>query len=223
MTTPDPKTLKLTIIDTCRQLERLGYVIGTWGNVSVRVPGGMIITPSRVSYDVLTPDDFVTLSDEGTVTEGHRRPSSEADTHRAVYHAKPEVGAIVHSHSPYASAISCMHRSIPPILEEISQVIGGEIKCTRYIPAGRHRQLAEAVAKTIGQSQAVLVANHGVVCCGRDLAEALVASQIVERAALMMLAAGTGGKLHTIPKKFVQEERHRYLYKYGTSDDQQMA
>jgi hypothetical protein len=76
-----------------------------------------------------------------------------------------------------------------------------------------------AVAKTIGEVQAVLVANHGVVCCGRDLPEALVASQIVEKAAQMMLAASPGGKLHRIPQKLVQEERHRYLYKYGTPHD----
>ena len=219
MTNRELEAIKLNIIDTCRQLEKLGYFIGTWGNVSIRVPGGMIITPSRISYDVLVPGDFVTVGEDGTIVEGHRRPSSEADTHRAVYRVKPEVGAIVHSHSPYASAVSCMHRSIPPIVEEISQIIGGEIKCTKYVPAGRHQQLAAAVAKTIGEVQAVLVANHGVVCCGRDLPEALVASQIVEKAAQMMLAASPGGKLHRIPQKLVQEERHRYLYKYGTPHD----
>ncbi len=223
MKTRDLEAIKLNIIDTCRQLERLGYFIGTWGNVSVRVPGGMIITPSRVSYDALTPADFVTVSDAGIVTASHRLPSSEADTHRALYRAKPDVGAVVHSHSPYASAVACMHRSIPPIVEELSQLIGGEIKCTKYVPAGRHRQLAEAIAATIGEAQAVLVANHGVVCCGRDLPEALVASQIVEKAALMLLAAAPGGKLHTIPKKLVAEERHRYLYKYGTTHDKPVA
>jgi L-fuculose-phosphate aldolase len=101
----------------------------------------------------------------------------------------------------------------------MSQIIGGEVRCTHYVPAGQHLKIAEEVGKTIGEENAVLLANHGVLCCGRNLAEALVANQILEKAALMMLAAGGRDKVIPIPEEFVKSERHRFLYKYGTTHD----
>jgi L-fuculose-phosphate aldolase len=197
----------------------MGYFIGTWGNISVRVPGGLIVTPSKVQYDVISTSDFVTVSNDGTVLAGHRLPSSEAEIHRALLNKKSNIGAVIHSHSPYATAMSCLHRPIPPFVEDLVQIIGGQVNCTRYVPAGQHKKIAEEVANTIGEENAVLLANHGVICCGRDLAEAFVASQIVEKAALMMLAAGTLGKVISIPDEFVKSERYRFLYKYGTTSD----
>jgi L-fuculose-phosphate aldolase len=211
--------IKAEIIGKCRLLERMGYFIGTWGNISVRVPGGLIVTPSKVQYDVITTSDFVTVSNDGTVLAGHRLPSSEAEIHRALLNKKSNIGAVIHSHSPYATAMSCLHRPIPPFVEDLVQIIGGQVNCTRYVPAGQHKKIAEEVANTIGEENAVLLANHGVICCGRDLAEAFVASQIVEKAALMMLAAGTLGKVISIPDEFVKSERYRFLYKYGTTSD----
>jgi L-fuculose-phosphate aldolase len=213
------QSIKAEIIEKCRLLEKLGYFLGTWGNISVRVPGGLIVTPSKVQYDVITTSDFVTVSKDGTVLAGHRLPSSEAEIHRALLNKKSNVGAAIHSHSPYATALSCLHRPIPPFVEDLVQIIGGQVNCTRYVPAGQHKKIAEEVANTIGEENAVLLANHGVICCGRDLAEAFVASQIVEKAALMMLAAGTLGQVIPIPEEFVKSERYRFLYKYGTIGD----
>lgn len=211
--------IKWAIILKCRLLEKIGYFIGTWGNVSVRVEEGFIITPSRLSYDVMTVKDFVTLNLEGTVLHGHRLPSSETDLHRALYRKRKDIGAIIHSHSPYASAVSCLRWSIPPIVEDLAQVAGGRINCARYVPGGWHQNLARAVAASIGGVNAVLLANHGVVACGCDLEEAFVTSQILEKAALLLLLGARLGKVHSIPDKFVREERHRYLYKYGTAKD----
>ncbi len=211
--------LKVEIIEKCRLLEKLGYFVGTWGNVSVRVPDGFIVTPSRIAYDVIEPDDFVMISLEGNVIAGHRVPSSETEIHRIVLAKKGDVGAIVHSHSPGATAVSCLHQNIPVFVEDMAQIIGGEVRCTRYVPAGQHKRIAEEVGRTIGEENAVLLANHGVLCCGRDLNEALVANQILEKAALMMLAAGGREKVIPIPEEFVNSERHRFLYKYGTKKD----
>jgi len=207
------------MIEKCRLLEQMGYFIGTWGNVSVRVPEGFIVTPSRVEYAVIEPGDLVTVSLEGIVVEGHRLPSSETEIHRVVLTKKSAVGAIIHSHSPYATAVSCLQQSISVFVEDMSQIIGGEVRCTHYVPAGQHLKIAEEVGKTIGEENAVLLANHGVLCCGRNLAEALVANQILEKAALMMLAAGGRDKVIPIPEEFVKSERHRFLYKYGTTHD----
>jgi L-fuculose-phosphate aldolase len=213
------ETLKSSIIETCRRLEAIGYFIGTWGNVSVRVPEGLIVTPTRVQYDLMTLDDLVTVSPEGTVVEGQRLPSSETDVHRLVLNARDDVGAVIHSHSPCATAVSCLRRPILPFVEDLAQIVGGAINCTRYVSGGSHRQLAEEVVAKLGDVNAVLLANHGVLCCGRDLPEAFVTSQIVEKAAFMMLAAASVGPVTIIPQKEVEAERHRYLYKYGTKDD----
>ena len=211
--------LKKEIIETCRRCVDMGYFVGTWGNISVRVPEGLIVTPSKVQYDLLTVDDFVTVSDEAAVVAGNRLPSSEAEIHRALLNCKGEVNAIIHSHSLYATAISCLQKSIPVFVEEMAQAVGGEVKCTKYVPAGQHKKIAAEVAATIGESNAVLLANHGVIGCGRDLSEAMLVCQTVEKASMIMLAAGTVGKVVPIPDEYVKPERYRYLHKYGTKSD----
>jgi L-fuculose-phosphate aldolase len=213
------ESIKREMIQKCLLLEKVGYFIGTWGNVSARIPEGIIVTPSKVQYSLMKTSDFVALSFAGKVLWGHRVPTSEAEIHRAIHNAKKDIGAVIHSHSPYATAVSCLQKPIPPFVEELSQMIGGEIHCTEYVPAGQHKKIAHEVGRTIGKANAVLLANHGVLCCGRDLNEAFTACQVVEKAALMMLAAKGAGKIRTIPKKYVESERYRFLYKYGTKSD----
>lgn len=207
------------IISACLLLEEAGYVVGTYGNVSIRSASGLIITPSRVDYRTLAADDLVTVTLQGQVFSGSRLPSSEMEVHRQIYCARPDVGAVVHTHSLYATALSCMQRTVPVIVEEQSQVIGDELRCTRYIPAGEHRALGEEVARALGGSNAVLVANHGTVSCGRTLAEALFTCQITERVAHMYLLTTAVGTPVTIPGQYVVSERDRYVNKYGTTKD----
>lgn len=215
----DHTRIKLAMLATCRRLEKIGFFVGTWGNVSVRVAGGMIVTPSKVPYETMQTSDFVVVSKEGHVLEGQRLPSSEMEVHRALLNRNVDVGAVIHSHSPCATAVSCLHRTIPPFVEDLAQIIGGEVRCTRYVKGGEHRRLADEVADTIGETNAVLLANHGVFCCGRDLDEAFVASQIVEKAAYMLLMAEGIGTVIPIPEDAVRSERHRFLYKYGNNSD----
>jgi L-fuculose-phosphate aldolase len=215
----DHERIKERMLTTCRLLEKVGYFVGTWGNVSVRVAEGFIVTPSKVPYEAMQTTDFVVVSRDGDVLEGQRLPSSEMEVHRALLNRKGDVGAVIHCHSPCATAVSCLHRPIPPFVEDLAQIIGGEVRCTRYVPGGEHRRLADEVADTIGEAGAVLLANHGVFCCGRDLDEAFVASQIVEKAAFMMLMAEGIGPVIPIPEEAVRSERHRFLYKYGTNAD----
>lgn len=207
------------IILACRRLEEMGYVVGTYGNVSARVDGGLIITPSRVDYATLTPEDLVTVSLDGAILDGARLPSSELEVHRFIYVARPDVAAVVHTHSLYATAASCTGRSIPVIVEEQSQVIGSEIRCTSYVPAGQHVALGEEVARVLGGSNAVLLANHGTVSCGRSLDDALFTARITERVATMYLLASAAGGVQLIPPEHVAGEHHRYVHKYGTALD----
>lgn len=215
----DYRELKQAVIDACLQLQVMGYLVGTYGNASARVPGGLIVTPSRVDYQAITPDDMVIVNDDGQVISGHRPPSSETSVHRLILRARPDVGAVFHTHSLYATAVSCLQETIPVIVEEQSQVIGAEIRCTRYVPAGQHLTLGEEVAGTIGDSNGVLLANHGVVACGRTIAEAVFAAQIVERIAQMYVLTRALGTPVPIPPEFVVSERERWLYKYGTAAD----
>jgi len=213
------EALKRDIIETCRRLEAVGYFVGTWGNISARVPEGFIVTPSRIQYDLMTPDDLVTVSPEGVVVDGRRLPSSETEVHRLVLNTRDDVGAVIHSHSPCATAVSCVQRPIPPFVEDLAQIVGGVINCTRYVSGSHHKKLAEEAVANLGEVNAVLLANHGVLCCGRDLVEAFVTCQIVEKAAFMMLSAAGIGPVTVIPEGEVAAERHRFLYKYGTKED----
>jgi L-fuculose-phosphate aldolase len=171
-------------------------------------------------YDEVTPDDLVVVGWEGGVLRGNRVPTSELELHRQILRKRPDLGALVHSHSPWASVCACAHRSIPVLADDVAEVIGGEVQCAPYVPAGRHRELALAAADSIGPDAcAVLLGNHGVVAGGRDLAEAVVASQFVEKAAMILIHAQAIGGVQPIAETSWREERHRYLYKYGKPED----
>jgi L-fuculose-phosphate aldolase len=148
-------------------------------------------------------------------------PSSEADLHRLVLHARPDLGATVHTHSPYATVVAAARQTLPAIVEDQAQAIGGEVRCARYVPGGHHRELAEACCEALGTSAcAALLANHGAVVSGRDLAEALSTSLVLEKAAMAFVLAQPLGGAVPIRPEFVSEERDRFLNRYGTPADQ---
>ena len=154
--------LRDEVIRACCFLMDIGFVIGTWGNLGVRVKEGLLVTPSRIDFRTMIRDDLVLVSWEGRRIRGERLPSSESELHRMLLLKRPEMLVSVHSHSPYASAVSAMRRTMPVVLEDMSQIIGGEVHCAEYTPAGRHRSLAEAACESIGDvAAAVLLANHG--------------------------------------------------------------
>ena len=217
----DTLELRQAVIRTCLFMrDRLGYFVGTWGNISVRLEDGLLVTPSRMLYDEVTPDDLVVVGWEGGAIKGNRVPTSELELHRQILRKRLDIGALVHSHSPWASVCACAHRSIPVLTDDVAEVIGGEVHCAPHVPAGRHRELAQAAADSIGPDAcAVLMGNHGVVAGGRDLAEAVVASQFVEKAAMILIHAQAIGGARPIAEELWREERHRYLYKYGKSED----
>ena len=207
------------VVALCRRLEAEGLVVGTYGNVAVRTRDGLLVTPSRVPFAHLTPDDLVAVGLDGTLAQGQRIPSSETSVHRLVLVARDDVHAIVHTHALHATAASCLGEAIPPIVEEQAQVLGGTIPCTRYVPAGDHRALGDEVSRTIGAANAVLLANHGVLACGRTLDEAYFATVVADRVARMWLLARTARAVVTIPDRHVRSEHERYRDRYGTAAD----
>ena len=209
------------VIEACFQMrDQLGYFIGTWGNISVRVKEGILITPSRMQYEDIKPADLVVISYEGVQIKGTRVPTSESELHRQILLERPDIGVIIHSHSPWATACACAHRSIPVICDDMAEAIGGEVHCSEYQPAGRHRAMAEAARRAIGPDAcAVLIGNHGVVVGGRDMNETIAACQILEKAAMALIQSEALGGARPIPEELWREERHRYLYKYGKRED----
>jgi L-fuculose-phosphate aldolase len=203
------------VIDACLALQEMGYFLGTWGNVSLRLGEHILLTPSRVDYDTMTPQDMVVIDLEGNRVEGHRNPTSEKEVHRRIYRVRQDVRAIIHAHTEYAMAASAMDiDQVPCLVEEMSQLLGGSIPLARaYVPALRHEELGAVAASAIGSRSGVLLRNHGPVGCGKDLREALLVTKVMEKACKIFLSAQ--GPLMTIPDEFVQSERYRYLYTYG--------
>ncbi len=205
------------IIDTCLWLEKEQLVIGTWGNVSIRLSSGeILLTPSKVPYRELLPEDLVIVDINGQKLCGTRNPTSEMDVHRLIYAARKDIGSIIHCHPLYASAMCASGQGIPPILEEMTQLLGGEIPITaKYIRAGEHLALAEETARALGDKNAVLIANHAPVCCGRDIEEAKTCCLVTEKAARCYLTLKSGLPIKEIPAADVSAERRRFLYLYG--------
>lgn len=118
----------------------------------------------------MKPEDLVIVNEKGEKCQGTRSATSEMDVHRLIYLKRPDISAIIHCHPLYASAICATGQGIPPILEEMTQLLGGEIPITsRYIRAGHHLALAEETVRALGNKNAVLIVNHAPVCCGRTL------------------------------------------------------
>ena len=206
------------IIDACLKLQHMGFFIGTYGNVSIRKGDHIILTPSRISYDEMQPEDLVVIDLAGNIVEGSRKPTSETNVHRLVLKNNPSLGACIHAHSKYAMSVCSLDIPfVPCLVEEMAQLIGGELPLTKkYVDAGQHLALGQQAAEDIGDHWAVLLRNHGPVACGRDIAEALLCARVVEKACELYLSAkASGEKLSPIPPAQMESERDRYRNHYG--------
>ena len=163
--------LREHLIATARAMQAAGLNRGTAGNVSVRCGDGFLITPTGMPCDVLTADDIPLLARDGT-SEGRRQPSSEWRFHRDLYAARPEAGAVLHAHSPFAVALACLRRDIPPFHYMIARFGGDAIRCADYAIFGSQELSTAAMAALEGR-KGCLLANHGQLVAGRDLGEAL--------------------------------------------------
>lgn len=179
------KTIARDIIHTCLEMTRLGLNQGTAGNVSVRYREGMLITPSGVAYEQLSEGQIVFVDKEGHGEAG-KIPSSEWRFHQAVYHARPDVNAVVHNHAVNCTGVSILNRSIPAIHYMIAAAGGNDIPCTPYATFGS-KALSERVAAAITRRKAILLQHHGLIAAGENLAKALWLAQEVEVLAALYL------------------------------------
>jgi L-fuculose-phosphate aldolase len=179
-------------IAAARGLDAAGFMPGKSGNLSVRTARGFLITPAALPYAATEPEDLVEVAPDGAVLAGTRRPSSEWRLHAAVYAARPEAGAVVHTHSPFATALSCARQGLPPFHYMIALGGGPDIRCSGYATFGT-AELAGLAVEALAGRKAALLANHGVVALGRTLAGAETLAREVENLARQYLALKAAG------------------------------
>lgn len=189
-----------------RRLLEDGLAVGTEGNASLRTPEGLLITPSARRYDEIEADEMVEIDPSGRVLAGSQAPSTEWRFHAAIYRARPTVGAVVHAHPPYASALSCHRREIPPFHYMVAVAGGPTIRCAPYARPGSDRLAALAVAAIEGRT-ACLLANHGLIAVGTRLDEAFQRALDVENLARQYVLALALGE----PVRLSDEEMQEVL------------
>ena len=177
-----------------RRLDALGLNRGSTGNLSVRSPaGGFWITPTGMPPEELGVADFVKLADDGRVEQGAWAPSTEWPFHRAVYAARPDLHAVVHMHSPNATALACQRRPLPAFHYMVAVAGGDDVPCTPYHLFGTEA-LSQAVGTAFAQRHACLMANHGLVAGGKDLKHALKVGFEIEALCEIYLKALAAGE-----------------------------
>lgn len=164
-------SLSAKVLATARAMNSLGINRGSAGNVSVRTADGFLITPTGMAYETSVAEDMVPMSLSGE-TRGPRKPSSEWRFHRDIYGARPEAGAIIHAHSPFATSLACMGVEIPPFHYMIARFGGDNVRCASYATFGTEA-LSQAVIAALQDRCACLMAHHGMVVFGHDLDQAL--------------------------------------------------
>ena len=213
----DGEEIRQQIIDTCLWLTEKGLVIGTWGNVSVRLAdGNILITPSKVPYEDMKPEDLVVLSPDGRTVKGFRMSTSEREIHRGILNKRWDVNAVIHTHSAYAMACCAIDGGIPPMSEEMAQLLGGGVPISsKFVPSEKHVELGKEITNCIGNANAILIRNHGPVCLGRDLKEARTCAQVVEKSAKMYLHLREAGGINVIEDRWVKAGRIYFTDAYG--------
>jgi L-fuculose-phosphate aldolase len=170
--------LREQLLAISRKLCELGLNRGTSGNASVRDGAGFLVTPTGMAVEEMTPRDMVWMSIDGKV-QGERQPSSEWRFHRDILQARPEVGAVIHTHAMFATTLACLHREIPPFHYMIAVAGGDTIRCAPYALFGS-QALSDAALSALQDRKACLLANHGMIAVGHDLDQALSVAVEVE-------------------------------------------
>ncbi len=213
---------KRQVIEAAQEMVRTGLVVGTAGNVSLRLkdPSGrelLAITPSGRYYDSLNVDDIVVVDFAGQRVEGELRASIETVMHIEVYKARKKVNAIVHAHPAFCRVIAVAGLEIPPLIDEQVVLIGGEIKVAQYAFPGTP-ELAKNVVAALGPRNAVILANHGALSVGRDMREALTICELAEEMAKIYVSALGLGKVNPLPAEVVELEKAFFASIYGEGE-----
>lgn len=210
----DSTDLRRAVIATALAMNTAGINVNTSGNVSARcmrgARGGFVITPSGLEYSKLAPEDLVFV-DDAQATIGTHRPSSEWRFHFAIYAARTDIGAIVHTHSTHATALACQHLDIPSFHYMVAVAGGSNIRCAPYATFGT-QELADHALAALENRYACLLAHHGVIACGTDVQRALALAVEVENLARVYIAVRALGS----PKLLAEDEMTHVLERFRT-------
>lgn len=209
--------LKQQVIDGGKRLLEEGFVSRTWGNISIRVDDQhMLITPSGRPYEELSVDDIVLVNYHTSKHEGNIKPSSEKDLHCEIYKTRKKINAVIHTHQMNASTVAAAHREVPPILDDMAQIIGPSVRVAEYaLPSTK--KITKKTVKALKGRNAALMANHGAVCIGRDMDEAFVVCQVLEKACKAFIEAEFLGGAKSINKFEARLMHQFYLKKYSAN------
>ncbi|MCI2425246.1 class II aldolase/adducin family protein [Candidatus Acetothermia bacterium] len=203
------------IIDTARRMANEQLVFGSWGNISLRLDAEKIlITPSGIDYDKIQREDIVLIDQVGTILIGDHRPSSELPLHLAIYNERRDVHAIVHTHSIYATSFAIVRKRIPPVVEDLVQIVGGAVEVAEYALPGTD-ELARSALVALADRNAVLLANHGVVGVAAEITEALKICSLVEKTAQSIIFARLLGDVVELSQHDIKTMHTFYREKYG--------
>lgn len=200
--------LRRVLIDATRALSAARLNCGTAGNASARCGDGLLITPSGMHPDHLQPGDIVWMALDGQA-RGTRAPSSEWHLHRDLYVDRPDVGAVVHTHSPFATALACQRRAIPPFHYTVARFGGDDVRCAEYALFGS-AELSRTIAAAMRDRNACLLANHGAVVCADTVPAALTLALELEFLSELYWRASQGGAPVLLTAAQMQEVGARY-------------
>jgi len=196
---------KKKIIKTGMTLDRYGLISLSGGNISSRMPTGeILISPSGMIYEDMVPDDVLVMDLEGRIIEGKRKPSSDTDAILYIFKHRPDVNATIHTHQPYATAISLIQDEFEVNLTTLGNTCAGPVKVTPFSSAGSVEMGIDTV-NHIGDSLAVILAHHGVMTIGKDIKQALYAAVYLEECAKGYLAARAVGPTRSLTPEQIQQ------------------
>ena len=199
--------LRQEIVRVCRMLHQKNYLAGTDGNVSVRLGDQVLITPSGVNKGMMEEDQVITVDLEGRLLAGTGRPTSELRMHLLVYELRPEAGAVVHAHLPYATACTLAGISLlEPILPEVVITLKG-IPTAAYATPGTE-EVPKAIRDFIQEFDAILLSRHGAITVGQDVMDAYNKMEKLEHTARVVLAARLQGPVSPLSASEVEKLRH---------------
>lgn len=205
---------KRIVLDTAREMCRKGLVIGNSGNISIRLPskdntGMMAITPTSRHYDTLDYNDIPIIDFNGNIIEGKLKPSVETPLHIAIYKARKNINAVIHTHSVFASAVGVTGKEIPAILLDQVVCLGGAIKASSGPLVFTPPQIDDFI-RALGDRSAVLLPNHGAVGTGKTMRDAFIACEMIEKTARVYLLALSAGKVNLLPDDVITLEKNAY-------------
>ena len=206
LTEEKEKKYREIVLNGAKEIFRANLVDFGEGNVSVRVrkQEEMFITPTQNDYSTLKLDEIVHIQFDGTQLSKGRPASSEYRLHSAIYRARPKAKCIIHTHSVYACILAAAKQKIPVLLEEMIFFLGGEIEIADYTPAGTEK-IGEVALKAMGDKNGVLLTNHGVLVCGKDMKSAIKNAKLVEKLAQIYWGAAQIGKVETVDPQYWQK------------------